>query len=142
MKHLKYILLLFIFFSGATTAFAQYYDPYIDTGAGVDRRIARQRSAPRTKNKDASKKKIDLVEATIKQLKKKLNLDDFQEAAITVVYNDNKDKIYSIAEEDIPTKAKKQKMKDISEKIDSEILKLLSDEQVKKYQKMINKRKY
>ena len=142
MKHFKNILALFIFLSGATTAFAQYYDPYGNGTGGVDRRIARQRSAPRTNNKNVKNKKVDIVEVTVKQLKKKLNLDDFQEAAITVIYNDNKDKILSIAEADIPTKARKQKMEDISKKIDAEIFKLLSDDQAKLYQKMIDKRKY
>ncbi|QYJ67375.1 hypothetical protein [Flavobacterium litorale] len=141
MKTIKNILAVFIFLLGATEVQAQFHDPY-NTGAGVDRSIARQRNAPRTKNKDAKKNKIDIIEATVKQLDKKLNLDDFQEAAVTVIYNDNKEKIFGVAEQDIPKDAKIEKVKEITKEIDEEILKLLNEEQTKKYQKMIADRKF
>ncbi|KAF2519701.1 hypothetical protein E0W68_00240 [Flavobacterium salilacus subsp. salilacus] len=142
MKTIKNLILVFTFLMGSVTAFAQYYDPYNGTGAGVDRTIDRQRSAPRTKNKEKLNQKIDIVEETVKQLDKKLKLDDFQKAAITVIYNDNKDEILGIADEDIPLKAKKQKAEDISQKIDKQIIKLLSEGQAEKYQEIIDDRKY
>lgn len=142
MKTIKNLLLVFAFLMGSATAFAQYYDPYNGTGAGVDRTIDTQRNAPRTRNKEKLNKKIDIVEETVKQLDKKLKLDDFQKAAITVIYNDNKDEIMGIVEQDIPRAAKIQKGKELSEKIDKEILKLLSKEQAEKYQEIIDDRKY
>ncbi len=142
MKTIKNLLLVFAFLMGSATAFAQYYDPYYGTGAGVDRTIDQQRNAPRTRNKEKLNKKVDIVEVTVQQLDKKLKLDDFQKAAITVIYKDNLDEILGLPDEDIPYKAKKQKAQDLNEKIDKEILKLLSEEQTKKYQEIIDDRKY
>lgn len=107
--------------------------------AGVDRSIDTQRRAPKTKNKKA-KEKLDIVEVTVEHLDTKLNLDDFQKAAVRVIYNENKDEILKIAEEDIPLNIKKEKAKNIADKIDRQILELLSKEQVAAYQKMIEER--
>lgn len=142
MKYLKYLFLLAFLYIGSATAMAQYYDPYNGTGAGVNRQIDQQRSKPRTYNKERRNKKIDIVEVTVQQLDEKLQLDDFQKAALTVIYNENKDAILGIAEEDIPTRAKRDKAKDMTEKIDKEIFKLLNKEQSEKYQEIIDKRKY
>ena len=102
MKYIKILVVLFlVFFSTETVA---QTTPYYRTG--VDRSIDTQRRAPKTKNKKA-KEKLDIVEVTVEQLDKKLNLDDFQKAAIRVIYNDNKDEILGIAGEDIPDEAKR-----------------------------------
>lgn len=138
MKNIKTVLFLLFFFMASSTAFAQYM-PY--SNAGVDRRIDRQKYAPKTKNKKAKEKK-DIVELTIEQLHKNLNLDDFQKAAITTIYKEKKEEILSIPDMDIPYEAKQQKLRDISESIDNQIIKLLSKEQAGKYQEIIKERKY
>ena len=138
MKNIKTVLFLLLFFMASSTAFAQYYYPH---NAGVDRRIDRQKYAPKTKNKKAKEKK-DIVELTIEQLHKRLNLDDFQKAAIANIYKERKEEILSIPEMDIPYEAKQQKAKEIAENIDAQIMKLLSKEQAGKYQEIINDRKY
>jgi len=135
MKYFKILAILsFILFSAE--AFSQVM-PY--SRAGVDRSIDTQRRAPKTKNKKA-KEKLDIVEVTVEHLDTKLNLDDFQKAAVRVIYNENKDEILKIAEEDIPLNIKKEKAKNIADKIDRQILELLSKEQVAAYQKMIEER--
>ena len=136
MKYIKILAILFLVMFSAE-AIAQT-TPYYRTG--VDRRIDTQRRAPKTKNKKA-KEKLDIVEVTIDQLDKKLHLDDFQKAAVRVIYNENKDEILGIAGEDIPDEAKKEKANRISEKIDKQILELLSKEQTVIYQEMIDDRK-
>lgn len=139
MKNIKTVFFLLFFFMASSTAFAQYM-PY--SNAGVDRRIDRQKYAPKTKNKEAREKK-DVIEVAIERLDKELNLDDFQRAAITSIYKENKEEILKIPDMDIPYEAKQQKAKDISENIDAQIFKLLSKEQAAKYQEeVIDKRKY
>ncbi|GGB72654.1 hypothetical protein GCM10007424_10760 [Flavobacterium suaedae] len=138
MKLSVKLFVLFIFLSGTTTAFAQYYNQ--GATGGVNRNIAQQRYKGNNNKKRAEN--IDIVEVTVNSLAKELNLDDFQKAAVKVIYNDNKDAIMSIATEDSPRKAKEDKAREISEKIDKEIFKLLSEEQAKKYQEIIDKRKY
>jgi hypothetical protein len=144
MKHLKSLLALFLFFM-ASTDFAQYGYGYPygygGTGGGVDRTIDRQRNAPKTKNKKALEKR-DIVDVTVEYLEKKLKLDGFQKAAITNIYKDNKAEILSIGEEDMPTEGKKDKARKISDKIDAQIIPLLSKEQVVIYNEMIAERKY
>ena len=138
MKLSVKLFVLFIFLSGTTTTFAQYYSQ--GATGGVNRNIAQQRY--KGNNNSQRAKNVDIVEVTVNNLAKELNLDDFQKAAVRVIYNDNKDAIMSIATEDLPRKAKEDKAREISEKIDKEIFKLLSEEQAKKYQKIIDKRKY
>lgn len=139
MKLSVKLFILFIFLSGTTTAFSQYYNGR-GSSPGVDRSIARQRY--KGNNNKQKAEDIDIVEVTVNSLAKELNLDDFQKAAVKVIYNDNKDAIMSIATEDSPRKAKEDKAREISEKIDKEIFKLLSEEQAKKYQEIIDERKY
>jgi hypothetical protein len=136
MKKIQFVLLLTLL-AFAPEAFAQYGQPY--NPGGVDRRIDTQRRAPDTYNKNA-KDKADIVDVTVEQLNKKLKLDDFQKAAITNIYKDNKDKILAIADEDIPLAAKKDKSREIMEKIDKQILVLLNKEQTKTYNEMIEER--
>lgn len=136
MKSLKLLAVVFlVFFS--SEAFAQTM-PY-RTG-GVDRTIDTQRRAPKTKNKKP-KEKLDIVEVTVEQLDKKLHFDDFQKAAVRVIYNEHKDEILGISGEDIPYEAKEEKAENIAQKIDKQILELLSKEQAVIYQKMIDDRK-
>ena len=137
MKYLKILILLFSMCFSAE-AFAQVM-PYRTVG-GVDRTIDTQRRAPKTKSKKP-KEKLDIIEVTIEQLDKKLHFDDFQKAAVRVIYNENKDEILGISSEDIPYEAKEEKAEKIAQKIDRQILELLSKEQTVIYQEMIDDRK-
>jgi hypothetical protein len=82
---------IFIFLFIADNAFAQYgygYPSGYGPTGGVDRSIGRVPKPARAKDKE--KKEVDIVEVTVKYMDKRLKLDDFQEAAITTVYNDYK----------------------------------------------------
>lgn len=141
MKTTIKLAALFIFFFIADNAFAQYGYPYgygYGSSPGVDRSIG---SVPKpARAKDKEKKEIDYVGLTVKHMDKRLNLDDFQEAAITTVYNDYKADILLIAGADEPESVKKDKMREITDIIDAKIMKYLSDEQVEEYKKMIAER--
>lgn len=140
MKHVK-ILVAFFFFFASAEAFAQYYDPYAPYNpGGVDRTIDRQKNAPKSKKKNAKKETKDIVDLTVEQLDKKLNLDDFQEAAIKVIYNDHKDEIMALPNEDLSYDAKKEKGEILAQKIDKKILALLSKDQAKVYNEIVASR--
>lgn len=134
-------------FSG-TDALAQRYDPYTGTTTygGVDRSIDRQRSAPKTKNKkkleEEQKKREDISYMMTEYLTQELKLDDFQKAAVKGIYDENKDVIIALGQEDIPTDVRNDKARLLSEKIDAKIIPLLSKDQAAKYQEIIDKRKY
>ena len=139
MKYIKILVFAFMLFAGSD-AIAQYI-PY--TGAGVDRRIDRQRYAPKTKNKEAlaKKKDMDLPEVMTNHLAKELKLDDFQKAAVKMIYEDHKNDILEISQNQEDTsQVLKEKFRLLSEKIDSKIIPLLSEDQAKAYQKMIDDR--
>ena len=138
---MKKFLFIIAFLAGSLTASAQYYNPYYGQGSnpGLDRSITAQ---PRTPSKKKKEEKVDIVEMTVERLSKKLNLDGFQKAAVKVIYNENKDEIMGLADEDIPYEAKKEKGRELTEKIDAKIMALLNDDQKKIYQEMIDDRKY
>ena len=131
-------ILLVIFFFASASAFAQYRHPYNNGGGGVDRSIARTPNAPRSKDK---KKELDIVEVTVQYLDKRLNLDDFQAAAITIIYNDYKAELIAISTEKAPTAVRKDQIRVITAEIDKKVMELLSEEQIKEYQKMVAERK-
>lgn len=134
------LAVFFFFFFASTSAFAQYGYGYPYSPGGVDRSIGRVPTPARAKDKE-KKKEPDYVELTVQYLDKKLNLDDFQAAAITTVYNEHKAEIIMISGADEPLDVKKKKMNELTEKVDARIIPLLSKEQVEKYQKMIAERK-
>jgi hypothetical protein len=141
MKTTIKLAAFFIFLFFADNAFAQYGYPYgygYGSSPGVDRSIGRVPKPARQKDKE--KKEIDYVALTVKHMDKRLNLDDFQEAAITKVYNDHKADVFLIAGADEPESVKKAKMVEITEIIDAKIMKYLSEEQVSEYKKMIAER--
>ncbi|OYQ31970.1 hypothetical protein CHU92_15110 [Flavobacterium cyanobacteriorum] len=106
----------------------------------VDRSIDRQRNAPRTKNKKAYEKK-DPVEVYMQQLDKRLKLDDFQKAAIVQILQENKESLIAVSHEDSPMAVKEEKIREITEKIDTKIIPLLSKGQLEEYNKIIKERK-
>ncbi len=138
MKYIKLLIFAFMLFAG-TDALAQYM-PY--TGAGVDRRIDRQKYAPKTKNKKAlEKKEMDISEVMADHLVKELKLDDFQKAAVKLIYDEHKDEILELSQDqDASSQVIKDKFRIISDKIDKRIIPLLSEEQAKAYQKIIEER--
>lgn len=146
MKYFKLLMFAFLLFTGAD-ALAQRYDPYTGTYTygGVDRSIDRQRSAPSTKKKKDQKdkeKEMDFAQHMTDYLVKELKLDDFQKAAVKVIYDEHKDEIMELSTSDLPSAALKDKARNLSDKIDAKIMKLLSKDQAATYQKMIDERKY
>ncbi|WP_417351814.1 hypothetical protein [Flavobacterium alkalisoli] len=144
MKYFKLLAIAFLLFTGHE-AMAQYgygYDPYYNSGyrPGVDRRIDTQRRAPDTHKKKDEKPK-DLSEVMSEYLAKELKLDDFQKAAVKVIYDDHKDQILELSNNESDTRqVLKDKFNAISEEIDKKILPLLSEDQKKSYQKIIDDR--
>lgn len=144
MKYFKFLAFAFLLFTGHE-AMAQYgygYDPYYNSGyrPGVDRRIDTQRRAPKTHKKTDDKPK-DISEIMTEYLGKELKLDDFQKAAVKVIYDEHKDDILELSNNDSDTRqVLKDKFNKISEEIDKKIIPLLSDDQKKAYQKIIDER--
>lgn len=145
MKTLKLSIILVLFFASAS-AFAQYgyggYYPYGGNMGGVDRTVDTQRNAVKAKDRKKAKEntKKDFIQLTVEHLSKKLNLDDFQAAAITNIYNDYRSTIMTVSSEDAPTSVLKDKMRKIVEEIDAKIFPLLGKEQLEKYNTMIAER--
>ena len=125
----KKLLLLFAFVTFSFTASAQYY------GNGVNRSIG-QNARMDHSTKKKTDKKIDYAESTVEYFTKELNLDGLQQAAIKGIINDYKTPMDEIMAMDITDAEKQDKMRAIGDKIDVEILKLLSKEQSEKYLKM------
>ena len=113
------------------TASAQYYN---DFGGGVDRSIGSE--VRQNKPKKNSKEKVDMGENWATYLDKEIKLDGLQFAAVKAIINDNKNSIEEISKSNLHVQEKKDKMREIMDKIDVEILKLLSKDQAAKYLKM------
>ncbi|MBC8645200.1 hypothetical protein H9W95_17745 [Flavobacterium lindanitolerans] len=69
-------------------------------------------------------------------LDKEIKLDGLQFAAVKAIINDNKNSIEEISKSNLHVQEKKDKMREIMDKIDVEILKLLSKDRAAKYLKM------
>ncbi|WP_417366344.1 hypothetical protein [Flavobacterium beibuense] len=146
MKYFKLLVFAFLLLSGyesmAQYGYGSYYDPYYNSGyrPGVDRRIDTQRSRKSIKKKDDDKPK-DLSVVMSDYLAEELKLDDFQKAAIKSVYDERKDEILALSQNQADTRdVIKDKFRTISEEIDKEIIPLLSEEQKTAYQKIIDER--
>jgi Spy/CpxP family protein refolding chaperone len=86
--------------------------------------------------------KFDFVVETVKYYKKELNLDDFQAAAIKEIITAEKDNITNVQQQtDMTAAERKDKAKEINDRIDAKMLPMLTAEQVKKYEKLKEKRK-
>ncbi|MEE1898909.1 hypothetical protein V1389_11205 [Flavobacterium rakeshii] len=146
MKYFKLLVFAFLLLSGyesiAQYGYGSYYDPYYGSGyrPGVDRRIDTQRNKKSIRKKKDEKPK-DLSVVMTEYLGEELKLDDFQKAAIKSIYDERKDEILALSQNEADTRdVLKDKFRIISDEIDKEILPLLSDEQKKAYQKMIDER--
>ncbi len=131
MKTGLFFLAIFFLMLCPDTASAQYYN---DFGGGVDRSIGSELRNNRPKKN--SKEKVDMGESWATYLDKELKLDGLQFAAVKSIINDNKDSIEEISKSNMHIQEKKGKMRELMEKIDIQILKLLSKDQSAKYLKM------
>ena len=146
MKYFKLLVFAFLLLSGyesmAQYGYGSYYDPYYGSGyrPGVDRRIDTQRNKKSIrKNKDEKPKDISVLMSDY--LAKELKLDDFQKAAVKSVYDERKDEILALSQNQADTRdVITDKFRIISEEIDKEIFPLLSEEQKTAYQKIIDER--
>lgn len=130
MKTNLFFIAIFLLMLCPDTASAQYYN---DFGGGVDRSIGQE---VRNNKPKKNKEKVDFGEAWATYLDKELKLDGLQFAAIKSLMNDNKNSFEEISKSNAHIQEKKNKMREIMDKIDIDILKLLSKDQSAKYLKM------
>lgn len=123
-------VLFFAFYSN--DSYSQYYGNNrnrMDRSIGNDARVSKKK-----------KEKQDYAESAVAYLTKEIQLDGLQQAAIKTIINDNKGSLEEVMKMDISNEEKRDKMIAINDKIDKEIMKLLSAEQVEKYNKMKEER--
>ena len=105
--------------------------------AQVDRRIGAGQYQNGKQNK-----KVDLIETSVETLKKELTLDGFQEAIVRNLVKENQEKSKEVIEATSYTDPEKRALlTEIGEKFNIEIKKILSKEQLEKYEKFISKKK-
>jgi len=124
IKNISLVLLITLFFT--VTANAQYG---YGTNYGLDRSIGAQDRYSTPKKK----KEYDFVKVSTENMVKELQLDGFQEAIIKTIFEDYKNAVTNISEEDIPSQAKYEKMQIQIDKLDAKILDLLTKEQKVKF---------
>lgn len=130
MKTGLFFIAIFFLMLCPDTASAQYYN---DFGGGVDRSIG---SEVRQNKPKKNKEKVDMGESWATYLDKEIKLDGLQFAAVKAIINDNKNSFEEISKSNLHIQEKKDKMRELMDKIDVEILKLLSKEQSAKYLKL------
>lgn len=107
----------------------------------VNRRVApmQYKNGP-TGNKNQKQKEASELAAEYYQ--KELSLDDFQKAAVEEIYKSEDNNIKTVAEDlEMNNEIRKEKIQLIIERIDGKIEKLLSPEQLEKFEKIKKKRK-
>ncbi|RWX02580.1 hypothetical protein [Flavobacterium cerinum] len=128
MKLKASLFILFFMFLASSAASAQ-----------VDRRIGREQYKPSKRKQE----KVDFVEESVKYLTKELTLDDFQEAAVKSVLEDERGTITAINQaQGLSADEKKAKAREISTRIFKKVLPLLTPPQVEKYTKMEEAKKF
>ena len=141
MKTLRASFILFALIFSAT-AFAQYGQGY-GNGMGSGRMNGGM-TVPQAGSGVSGKKaeKPDYIAITVNFYTKELTLDDFQAAAVREVIKSHISELESIMQDAETTDAeKKDRAQDVNEKIDAEILRILSDGQKEKFNKLKEKRK-
>ena len=110
--------------------------------AQVDRRIGSGQYRRAPKPKDG--KSTDFVDQTVEYYTKELKLDDFQQAAIRTIVEEQRDAINELmAAKEITSDERRDRAKAINDKIDAKIVPILSEDQKTKYKTTIqDKRKY
>lgn len=93
-------------------------------------------------NNGNQNKEVDMVETTVENLKEKLALNGFQEAVVRNLTKDNQAKSKVIIETtSLSNIEKRAQLEELGEKFNTEVKKILSPEQIKKYDKLIAKNK-
>lgn len=133
LKILHIILLLFCY----TSINAQQYGSPYGRTAGVDRSIGRQQYT----NNPKKTERVDYIALTVDKLEKDLTLDTFQKAIIKEALVKSTNEEMSIMAMDIPDGSKLEKRFALREKLDTEINKILTPEQVEKFRKLREKTK-
>ena len=140
MKTLRTAFIVFaLIFS--VTAFAQYGQGY-GGGMGGSRMGGGGMGVPAGSGSGKKAEKPDYIEETVKYYAKELKLDDFQAAAVRETIKSHMDELMALAQDtEMTMDEKKDRAHAINEKIDGEIIRLLSDEQKEKFKKLQEKRK-
>lgn len=105
---------------------AQQMRPRSERGGGIDQ----------TSNKP--KKQKDFIEVNVDYLEKELTLDTFQKAAVLSIFNSKREALTSLSTSEMHEEERNEKAKVIMDKIDSDIMKLLTKTQAEKYQKILD----
>ncbi|HEX8574934.1 MAG TPA: hypothetical protein VF677_01435 [Flavobacterium sp.] len=129
LRILLFVLGLFTF-SNAT---AQFGSPY----SGVDRSVGRGQYANGAKKTE----KVDYIALTVDKLEKDLTLDAFQKAIVKEALVKSTNEETNIMAMDIPDGSKLEKRIALRDKLDVEINKILTPEQVEKFRKLREKTK-
>ena len=91
------------------------------------------------KKKGSSTEKIDPLEQSLNLLEKELTLDTFQKAVIKDLMDKNQAEETKVLNQEIPDHAKLEKFGILRDKLDNDIKKLLSQDQVDLFGKMKEK---
>lgn len=83
----------------------------------------------------------DPIASTVSYLKKELNLDAFQEAAVKVYVKENIETNQKIDSQDIAYEGKLVKYEQAAVEFDEKVSKILNPEQLKKFQELQEQRK-
>lgn len=105
---------------------------------GMDRSIGANQYS-NGKRKGATAEKVDPLEQALNNLEKELTLDSFQVAVVKDLMEKNQTEENKVLKEEIPDEAKIEKFGNLRGKLDNEIKKLLSPEQLDKFAKMKDK---
>jgi hypothetical protein len=131
LKILQIILFLFYY----TSISAQQYGSPYGRSAGMDRSIGRDA------NNAKKTEKVDYIALTVDKLEKDLILDTFQKAIVKEALIKSNNEEMNIMSMDIPDGSKLEKRFALREKLDTEINKILTPDQVEKFRKLREKAK-
>ena len=129
---LKISLTVFLLFT-----FLNVTAQFGSTSSGTDRNTGRGQYANGTKKTE----KVDYVTIAIDKLEKDLILDAFQKAIVKEALVKSTNEQTNIMTMDIPDNSKLEKILILREKLDIEINKILTPEQVEKFRKLREKAK-
>lgn len=110
-------------------------------GAGGSGRGMGNSSMSIPQGNESKPEKIDVIQATVDRLEQDLKLDTFQKAVIKQAFQEGEFTMKSILDSKISDEMKELKMTEIRSNTDTRILKVLTKEQVDKYEKLKNKAK-
>jgi hypothetical protein len=86
---------------------------------------------------------VDFVDQTVTYYTKELKLDDFQQAAVRNIIEEQRNPVNELmAAKGITNDERRDRGKAINDNIDTKLIKLLSEEQKTKYKVLQDKRKF